>query len=380
MELRRTITPTRLIVAIVLTAAVLALLVTGSPQRAYEALHLLLDVAAVSPSVSGGKTPAMMRAPVTYEIAGRSYRGDVYRPLTPPRAGIVLLHGAAPLGKDDPHLVDFAAALANAHFVVFVPDLVDLRKLKLRATAAREVMDAVLYMLSASSLVPEQRVGIVALSVAAGPAVMAALQPEIRDRLRFILAVGGYYDMLATLTFATTGYFQSDGQQHYREPNDYGKWVLVRSNVDKLTNPSDHRILTAIARHKLTNKQAQLDTMVARLSPEGRILYRFITNSDPERAATLFAQLPAEVKSEIQALSLSNKDLSGIQAQVILVHGLDDPIIPYTESIALAGALSRDRARLFLVNGLFHIDLKPTLMDYWRLWRATYALLVERDR
>lgn len=369
-----------IILLMVVAATLLVLSLTGIPQRAYEALALLRDLSALSPSASGGKMPVMMRAPMAYEIAGRHYRADVYRPVKPPRAGIVLLHGAAPLGKDDPQLVEFAAILAGARFVVLVPDLVDLRKLRLRAGASREVADAVLYMLSASNLVPEERVGIAALSVAAGPAVIAASHSEIRDRVQFILAIGGYYDMLATLTFATTGYFQEDGQQHYNEPNDYAKWVLVLSNIDKLHNASDRQLLANIARRKLANKQARINAIVGRLSPEGRVLYRFITNDDPQQTATLFAQLPAEIKAEIQALSLNNRDLSEVRARAILVHGLDDRIIPYTESVALARALSPDRTRLFLVSGLLHVDLKPTLADYWRLWRAVYAVISERDR
>ncbi len=379
---KQRITKTHLVIIIVvalLTAASLALI--GYPWRAYEAARLLSELSALGASTPDRRTPPMMRAPVTYEVAGRSYRGDVYRPLAAPRAGIVLLHGAAPLGKDDPRLVTFAATLANAHFVVLVPDLADLRKLKLRAAATQEVVDAVLYIRSSANLVSQQQgVGVVALSVAAGPAVIAASQTEIRDRLRFIFTIGGYYDLLATLAFATTGYVRDEGERYYRQPNEYGKWVLVLSNVDKLADPSDRQVLAEMARRKLANQQLQVDAMTLRLSPEGRALYSFITNSDPERVDTLFAQLPTEIKSEITALSPSHKDLSTVRAQAILVHGYDDPVIPYSESIALADALPQGQTRLFLVNGLFHVELKPTVIDYWRLWRAMYTLLAERDR
>jgi hypothetical protein len=33
-----------------------------------------------------------------------------------------------------------------------------------------------------------------------------------------------------------------------------------------------------------------------------------------------------------------------------------------------------------LVSGLFHVDLKPTLVDSWQLGRVIYAVLVQRDR
>ena len=52
------ITCTRfLLLMIVLTATISALLLTGTPQRAYEALALLRELAALSPSSGGGKPP-----------------------------------------------------------------------------------------------------------------------------------------------------------------------------------------------------------------------------------------------------------------------------------------------------------------------------------
>lgn len=379
-RLGRLITKAGIIVVAALAVMLLALALIGSPWRAYEAARLLLDLAALDAPDSQRRTPPMMRAPVTYEVDHRTYRGDVYRPLEEPQAGLVLLHGASPLGKDEPRLVDFAATLASTRFVVLVPDLVGLRQLKLRAVAARDIADAVLYMQATPGLAPNNRIGIVSLSVASGPALLAAAEPRIRERLGFILAIGGYYDMLDMLTFSTTGDFKNGAQWHHREPNEYGKWVLVLSNVDQLPAASDRRVLTAIARRKLKDPRADVTTLAARLSPQGRAVYDFVNNTDRQRVQELFAQLPINIKSEIQALSLSKRDLSGIKAQVILVHGLDDPMIPYTESVALAGALPPSQVRLFLVNGLVHVDLKPAPVDYWRIYRAVYTLLLERDR
>jgi pimeloyl-ACP methyl ester carboxylesterase len=83
--------------------------------------------------------------------------------------------------------------------------------------------------------------------------------------------------------------------------------------------------------------------------------------------------------ADIDALDLANKDLTLLDARLLLIHGYDDSIIPYTESIALAAALPKEQARLYLVDGLAHVDLEPGLRSRFRLWRAIHALLVERD-
>jgi fermentation-respiration switch protein FrsA (DUF1100 family) len=95
----------------------------------------------------------------------------------------------------------------------------------------------------------------------------------------------------------------------------------------------------------------------------------------------LIAALPDKVRSDMMALDLSRADLSRLAAELILLHGRDDAIIPYTESQALAAAAPAGRATLYLVGNLSHVELGPgSLPDALRLLAATYRLLALRDR
>jgi hypothetical protein len=94
----------------------------------------------------------------------------------------------------------------------------------------------------------------------------------------------------------------------------------------------------------------------------------------------------------IERLSVRGKDLGRLEARVILVHGRDDAIVPYTESIALTRALRPGQARLYIIRHILtHVVFRPSgfftrsfwtedLPDLWRLYRAVYSLLAERDR
>ncbi len=366
-----------LVALLLLGAAIAAAVLSGTGQRAYETIGLLIDLSRLG-QPGARTTQAMMRAPLSYDVDGRSYQADVYRPLTAPRMAIVLLPGASPAGKDDPRLVEFAAWLASARFVVLVPDIVRLRHLELRADIIPQVVDTLRYVNETANLAPQGKTGIVAFSVAAGPALLAALVPEVRDRVAFVLSIGGYHDLLATLTFSITGYFKADGQWQHRPPQDLGKWVFVLSNADALPDRSDRELLAQMAKRRLADQDPSV--LAPRLGREGQAVYRFISNTDPEKSQALFAALPSAITSEARALSPSARDLSALRARVILVHGRDDSIIPYTESVALARALPSSQYTLVLVSGLYHVDLKPALVDSWRLGQAIYAVLAQRDR
>jgi pimeloyl-ACP methyl ester carboxylesterase len=354
-----------------------------SSFRAVDALRVLADLS----SASGEgrlepQTREVLREPIAYNVAGHQRQGDLYRPVEDAKIGLVLVPGAARAGRDDPRLVAFANTLARARFMVLVPEIENLRHLKVSAEDADDIADAVQYLARRTGSEQACPVGVVAISYAAGPAILAALRPENGARVRFVLAIGGYYDMTATVTFFTTGFFRERKDQpwRYRTPNVYGKWVFARSNADRLSTPHDRAAVAEMAQRKMRDPRANVDDQVQSFGPEAQAVHALLVNRDPDAVPALVAALPARIRAETAALDLKRRDLKQLSARLILIHGRDDAIIPYSESEALAAAAAPGRAALHLVDGLAHVDLGPgVLFDVLTLWRATYQVLAERD-
>jgi len=355
-----------------------------SPARSLEAWRLLGDIAAgAGPSRLKEITPAPGRTAITYTVEGRAYAADLYRPGEAAQAALVLVPGAAERGKDDPRLIALATSLARARFLVLVPDLESLRALTIGPEDTGRIADALRHLGGRGEVPKPDALGLVAISYAAGPAILAALAPDLRARVDFVLTVGGYYDMEAVVTFFTTGRFRetADAPWRHKTPNAYGKWVFLRANAGRLESPRDRWLLAAMARRKLDDLEAPLDDLAARLGPEGRSVHALLVNRDPEAVPALIAALPQGLRADMAALDLSRAELATLEAELILLHGRDDAIIPYTESLALAAAARQDRVTLSLVDNLSHVELGPGgLPDSYRLLAATYRLLALRDR
>lgn len=80
----------------------------------------------------------------------------------------------------------------------------------------------------------------------------------------------------------------------------------------------------------------------------------------------------------MDGINPARRDLSKIQAGVILLHGRGDTMIPYTESIALAHALPKEKVMLFLIEGYAHTDIKPKRKDLPQILGAMELLLQQR--
>jgi len=360
-----------------LLIALLVWLAACSPPRAIEAAKVLADLS----SADAAPADAISPTEITYEGASGRAVADLYWP-DRALAALVLVPGVVPEGKDDPRLVALAQTLARARFVVLVPDIANLRAQQVNPEDAHAIAAAIAQLGSCTAPSDGPTVGVMAISYAAGPAILAALQPETAARVRFVVAIGGYYDLAAVVTFFTTGYFRSGPDQPWQRgaPNAYGKWVFIAANAERLDDPADRAALAAMAERKLQDLDADVADLEAGLGPEGRSVTALLDNRDPDRVPALIAGLPEAVRRDLRALDLARQDLSPLHARLLLVHGRDDPIIPSTESTALAAAAPAGTATVYLVDSLAHVELSPTgLIDGWKLWRAIYALLALRD-
>jgi pimeloyl-ACP methyl ester carboxylesterase len=254
------------------------------------------------------------------------------------------------------------------------------------------VADAFAWLASRSDLAPGGSAGIGAFSYSVGPAVLAALESDIRERVRFIVAVGGYHDLFRAIRFFTTGHFEVDGKEGYLKPDEYGRLVFAYGAKAYLRAPRDRKLIEAIAERKRRDRAADVADLVAGLSREGKAVYDVAVNTDPARFPALLAGLPPAMLADLDALSLHNKDLGQLEARLLLIHGRNDTLIPYPESLALAQAVPEGKARVWLINRVLgHVDLSlghaftwqfvsQGLPDIWRMFRAVDALLSERDK
>jgi pimeloyl-ACP methyl ester carboxylesterase len=351
-----------------------------SLHRGYEALLLLADVGAVAALPSSYLSQPLRRNTINFSGNGEHYVADLYLAQRgQPRAAIVLQHGAAKGGKDDERLVRLAQQLARARFLVMVPEMPRSKRLQVSSEDIPVLRYAVDYLQQRHLIEAHAPIGIGGISVAAGLAIQAAMRPELRERVDFILSVGGYYDLPQTLDYMTTGYFYLDGVEHRLQPNSYGKWVFVLSNLQRIEDERQRERLGRIAEEKMASPRAVSAALLSQLSGEALHIYNYIENREPGRAPQLRQRLPAAIRGEIRALDLADKELTQLKAQLLLVHGIDDNIIPYSQSIALKRALPQGQARLYLLENWNHVNAQGKGLDGWQMYRVLYRLLEMRD-
>jgi len=228
---------------------------------------------------------------------------------------------------------------------------------------------------------PAQPLGVAAVSYGVAPAVIAVLQDHLSYKVDFVVGVGGYRDAEAAIRFVTTGTFRPLGEarEFQIKPNNYGRWVFLLANAGRLDDRNDGALLQAIAQTRFRDPDADVAPLAANLGPEGRAVLALVENRDPDAVTRLMVGLPEKVRREIDGLNLALYDLSKLKGDLILVHGRGDPLVPYSESQALAAAAPNAHVSLFLIEDLGRVDFNAvTAANAWAVWRAIVVLLQER--
>jgi pimeloyl-ACP methyl ester carboxylesterase len=255
--------------------------------------------------------------------------------------GLVLVHGLSPRGKDDPRLRAAASLLARAGFAVAVPTVEGLTVLRLRPEDSRAVVAAV----SALTQTGHERVAILGVSLGAGPALLAATDPSVAPCLSGVLALGGYASAVELLRYTLTGAYHLDAMAGGHAVDEAAIARFARANPDLI-------------------------------GAAGR---RLVDNRDPAAVDRLVADLPDETRRLLAALS-PMREIARLRAPLFLIHGRDDPAVPFTESLRLARAarVAGRPVRAVVVGSVGHVEpeQRAGLGDLAKLWATFYTFAV----
>ena len=272
------------------------------------------------------------------------------------RAAILLTHGIIEAGKDDPRLIRFAYSLARSGFVVLVPELKGMKSFRILLSDVDDIVASFRYLISLREIVDEEKMGLLGFSYGAGPTLIAAADPLIRDQVNFLVSFGGYYDPVNLIRFITTGTYEYRDEKGFLQPEPYGKWVFFKNNVDYVESERDRRLLKAMFEKEEKKKRDEATLLLGDLTPQGRYLYELLINEDPDRVENLIKRTDARFQDYLKKISLA-PIIPSIRAYFLIGHGSTDPLIPYTESLRLADAVQdKDKVHVAILRAFSHVD------------------------
>jgi len=293
----------------------------------------------------------------------RAYRAHVYRSARAIGAYLVApgLHYAGP---DDPRLDRFCRVLAAAGFVVLAPALPDHLALRVSTSATDDLAIAFDALEARARGMP--RPAVFSISFGSLPAISLAARASHADRVGALVVFGGYADFDAAVRFAVTGVADGaraiDGSEQTAAPYDPLNAPVVYLALLPHLGAQDEDALARAWRAMVERTWGRLEMK----APGARdAIANELARGIDARDRDLFLlgcglrEDRARVERGIAAASASfafadpRPHLARVRAPVVVLHGKDDDVIPWTESEKIARALPAGHPHRVLVTGLY---------------------------
>ena len=258
-----------------------------------------------------------------------------------PAGAMLLVFGVNNLGRNHPSIERVADGLARTGVAVLVPDSRTLLEGRLEIEEIDGVVRA-FEVLAARPEVDRERVGIVGFSVGGSLALLAARDARIAERVRWVNAFGAFADARTYLaSVAAHAYAGADGEVVAWTPTPLAREVFLRFVLDQVNDRADRRALEnglGDATLKGSREPPPADLRSRLESDAARAAHDLLSAGSLQDARTAIDRLPASSRAFIEAIS-PRHHLDGLEADVYLMHEVEDHHVPYVESRSLADAL-----------------------------------------
>ena len=269
----------------------------------------------------------------TFNFRGRPLPARLYLPRGVGFApAIVVVHGMHELGINEPRLVSFARSLAASGFFVMTPLVPGIADYRVQAESA-DVIGWAARDFAQQLTVP--KVGVLAISFSGGLALVAAADPEYSDSIAWVASIGGYYDLAHVLRFFATGdAVLPNGSVEHLQPHEYGPLIVIYDEPQDFFPQHDTSLAHDALKLLLHGNGKASEALTQQMTPAGQQIMQDIYHKHRE---SLAPAILAEINKRSDQLSAASPagHLRFLQAQVLLLHGSDDTIIPPAEMMWL---------------------------------------------
>jgi acetyl esterase/lipase len=352
---------------------VLAFLVAWEPSRVtFQTAAMLPSLLDAGPKPLEWFSDAPQRRSLPYRTAERGAAPDLAELWLPswasverPAGGMLVVFGVNNLGRNHPAIERVADGLARTGVAVVVPDSRTLLEGRLEVGEIDGVVRA-FQLLAARPEVDRERIGIVGFSVGGSLALLAARDERIRGQVRWVNAFGAYADAATYLaSVAAHAYLDDDGTPVDWTPTPLAREVYLRFMLDQVADRADRdRLADAFRDGILAGDRPPPDPgLVAELESEVAVTIHDLLGSPTlADAQAAIDALPPSAQRFIGAIS-PVRQLDGLEADVYLMHEIEDHHVPFVESRRLARTL--DRAGLLRAHTEFRLfdHVQPDDLD-----------------
>jgi len=274
-------------------------------------------------------------------------------------------------------------ALARAGYLVLIPRIPPLKDLIINEDLLTWMVCFYKWARRRNDVYPE-RIAFIGMSFGGALALKMVLYPEVRKHPpKSVLVYGSFYDINTAFEFLLTGKMTINGKTVTITPNEWGVIVLFHNFLGKVdvgySTDNVQRLLALRVKDLIEESDAERK----KLTGKERALADALLESKPTpEIRRITALIREQCKPDLDNISPKTW-CHRIDTKVFVMHGANDSMSPFTESIKLAAALKNS---YLLISYLYeHREISTDrgvffrTKEFFRLLFFLYAFIRYND-
>ena len=249
---------------------------------------------------------------------------------------VIIFLGASPDGEKHKAINYLAKIITKFGYNVFIPRIPPLMELDI----SNKNIDWITYLYNLLKIrkdINPNYITTLGISYGGGMLLKASLQDEMNKEPspKSIFLYGAGCDAETILNFITKGEFENNGKINKVEPHAWGLTVFFHHFIDDIDFGFDSRNIKQVIQHRINNEKLKAQEKLKELNNlEYNIANSIISGKINQEVQEIVNHIMKNKKEYIKELSCKHicKD---VLSKVFILHGANDNMIPFTESVQL---------------------------------------------
>ncbi len=248
---------------------------------------------------------------------------------------VIIFPGASPYAEEHPGMIMLANALRNVGFNVFLPRIPNLKNLLIVKENVQWFEHCYLELLKHQNINSSPMV--VGLSYGGANLLKSSLSKSMQNNPpKSILSYGTYFSIESALDFFVTGNITYNDKLFHITPHEWGTIVIFYNFISTIETSHDKEKITKLLKYRIEDNDLEVDKTKKLLKDNDNKLIDKILNGKIDHDIKLLIEKMINQNSDLLEYLSPQKWAKNISTKTFIIHGANDSMVPFTESVLLA--------------------------------------------
>jgi len=253
---------------------------------------------------------------------------------------VIIFPGASPYAEEHPGMIMLANALRNVGFNVFLPRIPNLKNLLIVKENVQWFEHCYLELLKHKNINSSPMV--VGLSYGGANLLKSSLSKSMQSNPpKSILSYGTYFSIESSLDFFVTGNITYNDKSFKITPHEWGTIVIFYNFISTIETSHDQEKITKLLKYRIEDNDLEVDKIKKSLNDNDKKLIEKILNGEIDQDIKLLIEKMIDQNRDLLEYLSPQKWANNISTKTFIIHGANDSMVPFTESVLLAANINK---------------------------------------